>query len=379
MEIAQLIYRGRGTYPDPVTGKPVSGDQEARRLVLLLQDFILEDGERDPRQWVRHSVDLVTVLALLRSTVLTRIKGDSELYGRSLAVVPVGRIGTEEMVNTMSDNLRSFLREAATYIRREKNEDLTGLVADAANQTQTLFGQLKIEGFFTNSQSSFSKVATLVEFGAGLTSPAKSLLRGASETRLPEKIYCIGPLWLEKWDGATINESYIFEVWDKTVESKRSHLLGLLSGIRHNQSLPPTLRRPAEILHKILVRERSALSKQYFTEKRIMTSRAWLALPTDFPRFLLPPAGSDLSQIRISEPELWLSWLNRAIGAIRRPTATLPVVPRFQANPYLMLISSGDPTDLERAFDHRSFLASTELNLLNAVLFASEDVKGSSE
>ncbi|HNJ43125.1 MAG TPA: hypothetical protein PKZ53_21760, partial [Acidobacteriota bacterium] len=75
---------------------------------------------------------------------------------------------------------------------------------------------------------------------------------------------------------------------------------------------------------------------------------------------------------KVSEPDLWLSWLNRAIDAIRRPTATLPVVAGFKTHPYLMLITSGDPTDLDRALNPQCFLASTELNLLNAVLFAEE-------
>lgn len=375
MEIAQLVYRGRGTYVDPETREERSGDHEARRLVLLLHDFILEEGNRDPRQWVRHSVDLVTLLALVRSSILTRVKGDAGLYGRSLAVVPVGRIGTDELVETMTDSLRSFLREATVYISRGKTEELKGLVVEAAAQTQALFGQLKVEGYFKQAQVSFANTQALTDFCKALTSPAKSLLRGAQDVQVPEKIFCLGPVWLEQWDEAAISESFLFEVWHAAVETKRSTLLGLLSGIKENTALlPPTLRRPAEVLHKILIRDRATLEKQYSTEKHLKTKRAWLVLPTDFPRFMISrlPDGDALRFVKVSEPDLWLSWLNRAIDAIRRPTATLPVVAGFKTHPYLMLITSGDPTDLDRALNPQCFLASTELNLLNAVLFAEE-------
>ncbi len=46
-----------------------------------------------------------------------------------------------------------------------------------------------------------------------------------------------------------------------------------------------------------------------------------------------------------------------------------PAIANFAEHPFLMLQSDGDPTGLERAFDPRYFMASTELNLLNTVFF----------
>ena len=46
-----------------------------------------------------------------------------------------------------------------------------------------------------------------------------------------------------------------------------------------------------------------------------------------------------------------------------------PVVPRYNHLPFVSFQASGDPTGLERAFDGRYFMASTELNLLNTILF----------
>jgi hypothetical protein len=102
--------------------------------------------------------------------------------------------------------------------------------------------------------------------------------------------------------------------------------------------------------------------------------KTWLVLATDFPRFMVSrlPDGDALRFLKVSEPDLWLSWLNRAVNAIRRPTATMLVVAGFKTHPYLRLITSGYLTDLGRALKPRCFLASTEFKLLNAVLFAEE-------
>lgn len=46
MEIAQLIYRGRGSYTDE-DGTPVSGDLVLRKLVMLVDDFLVHDKALD--------------------------------------------------------------------------------------------------------------------------------------------------------------------------------------------------------------------------------------------------------------------------------------------------------------------------------------------
>jgi hypothetical protein len=50
MEIAQLMYRGRGMGIDPLTGQTASGDFFDRRLVLLRHDVVVADAEIDHRQ-----------------------------------------------------------------------------------------------------------------------------------------------------------------------------------------------------------------------------------------------------------------------------------------------------------------------------------------
>lgn len=68
----------------------ISWNASHRYLVLLLQDFLPQDLEPEPRQWLRQVNDLLTFLVLFRANIHTRITGDAGLDHQRLAIVPVG-------------------------------------------------------------------------------------------------------------------------------------------------------------------------------------------------------------------------------------------------------------------------------------------------
>jgi len=106
MEIAQLIYRGRGKRKDK-DGNEINGDDMHRTLVFTINDFNFFEEVVDERQWLMHSLNLMTLLVMLRSTVFTRITGDAGLK-QPLALVPVGATKMDEFVNTMSQYVNDF-------------------------------------------------------------------------------------------------------------------------------------------------------------------------------------------------------------------------------------------------------------------------------
>jgi hypothetical protein len=98
MEIAQLIYRGRGLYTDPATGQQVSGDHACRRLVMLINDFLIHEEQRDQRQWLRQAIDLLTLLVMLCAVLYTRVTGDAGMKRQRQALMPVGAVGVEGLL-----------------------------------------------------------------------------------------------------------------------------------------------------------------------------------------------------------------------------------------------------------------------------------------
>ena len=115
----------------------------------------------------------------------------------------------------------------------------------------------------------------------------------------------------------------------------------------------------------------------FVVRKMATTSNAWGCLPVDYTRFCRPSAQDrDDQNGRLQEPDAWLEGLGRVASAAVSPTAMSPVLPYFSAHPYVALIARGDPTGLARTFDDRYFMASTELNLLNTLLFVQDSSTG---
>jgi hypothetical protein len=100
-----------------------------------------------------------------------------------------------------------------------------------------------------------------------------------------------------------------------------------------------------------------------------------VALPLAYHRFCSPdPAAGDTGEAPVlDEPDVWLATLRRVVWAAATPTATAPVLPAYRDRPFLALLTNGDPTGLDRVFDDRNFMASTELNLLNTILFVGDE------
>ncbi|MCK7581966.1 MAG: hypothetical protein MZV65_44335 [Chromatiales bacterium] len=144
MEMAQLIYRGRGRYQD-AEGIEVCGDRVPRRLVMLIDDYRVESKETpDPLHWLLHSIDLLTLLVMLRATIFTRITGDAGLR-QPLALVPVGRTGLEELISLMSQSVTQFVKEADVSWRRIKDDEQIRLVKSAQSNIIELFSRTTLK------------------------------------------------------------------------------------------------------------------------------------------------------------------------------------------------------------------------------------------
>jgi hypothetical protein len=117
----EVEYRGHGLYTDSAMGQQVSGDHACRRLVMLINDFLVHEEQRDQRQWLRQATDLLTLLVMLRAILYTRITGDAGMKRQRLALVPVGAVGMEELLSLMSQYVVSFINEADIYVRRGAN------------------------------------------------------------------------------------------------------------------------------------------------------------------------------------------------------------------------------------------------------------------
>jgi len=370
MEIAQLIYRGRGNYQDD--GKWVSGDTVPRRLVMMVDDYMVESEEEpDPRQWLRQSIDLMTLLVMLRATIFTRITGDAGLK-QSLALVPVGGVGLEELVSLMSQNVTQFVKEADVAWRRIKDDEKVRLVKNAQANIIELFSHTKLQAVMSRAEDRrtmvrYEDAKELCELASGPLRPL--LVYAAKGTSIPEHVFVSGPAFLENWGDFDKMEVFSFEGHTTEVTQTGRRVIAQLLAIDEDRTLPQNLRQPAANLLRILQREKKDAANEFNTLKSLKSPNTWIAVPSGYIQFMARDRRLEGKPFEVEDPDTWRDALAQSLSAT---SAVMPPIPRYAEYPWAASVGNANPLKMDTVFDNRYFMASNELNLLNTLLLAND-------
>lgn len=367
MEIAQLIYRGRGKYIND-EGEEVSGDNVPRQLVMMVDDFIVGDGPSDKRQWLRQSLDLLTLLVMLRATIFTRITGDAGLR-QPLALVPVGAVGTDELVSIMSQHVTNFLKEAEVFRHRGKDSSRIGLIQSAQANVIELFSRTKLQatcmkGADTRTIIKESDISSVRELATSAIAP---LLRFSETTSFPEHTYFAGPVVFENWESLVKQEFFTFEGHGTEAAQSSRKLLNQLYRIDEDKAYPAALRVPAKSLADLLKRDNQDSRAEFNTFKDLKSPNTWVAVPAGYSQFLHSANSQQGVAFELDDSALWLEALAKSLDS---GSATLPPIARYQSYPWCASVGVAEPLKLALVFDDRYFMASNELNLLNTLLLS---------
>ena len=372
MEISQLVYRGRGNFKD-ASGKWVSGDHVPRHLVMLVDDYLVSNTERSPRQWLRQATDLLTLLVMLRSTLLTRMTGDSGLR-QKIAFVPVGGTGVSEMFSLMAQFVSQFLRECDVFIARHPREDDTvRLLKRAQSNVAELFASARLRGEARKgadgrSYSRADEVRRLLSLTSNAIAPL--LTEPASEGGIADHMFFAGSVVLENWAHFDKVELFTFEAHDAQTADRARQLYAQLKEIDSNRGLPDVLRGPAYNLGRVLARQKSQAAQEFNTLKRLNSANTWVAFAAGYPQFVSAAEQGPKGMYRCGDPELWRDALGATMSA---QAALIPPIAEYASFPWTASVGCGDPMRWDQVFDDRYFMASSELNLLNTLLL--EDAK----
>ena len=371
MEIAQLIYRGRGRYKNSA-GETVSGDNVPRHLVMTVDDYIVFENAMDKRQWLAQAIDLVTLLVMLRSTILTRITGDSDLR-QKVALVPVGAVGLDELISLMSQYVSQFMREAELFKKHGKSKELQALAGRAQANVDEIFSLAKLHGVAKRGTDGRTLVKNecmrdLVELVA---TPITSLLVAVDEgTSLPDHVSFSGPVVVENWAGFEKQEVFAFEGHETQLNRASRALMGQLKAMDENREFPPALRIPAANLRKLLQREQHDAANEFRTLKELRSPNTWVAVPAGHYQFMFSETAEDGKPFRLDDQPLWQEALGRTLNA---GSAVMPPLPKYESFPWAATVGEVSPLKLDLVFDDRYFMASNELNLLNTLLLSSSE------
>jgi hypothetical protein len=368
MEIAQLVYRGRGSYID-AAGVERSGDSVPRHLVMLVDDYVVSEDALDKRQWLRQSIDLMTLLVMLRSTIFTRITGHAGLR-QSLALVPVGGVGVEELVSLMSQFVSQFVKEAEIFRGTTKNKELLATVLRAQENVREIFSKARLRGVAKPGEDARSYVKDdyvkqVAEVAATFMSPLLSYSQGTKS--LPDHVYFSGPVVVEAWSGFHKQEVFAFEGHETQVTEASRRLIGQLYEIDESKQCPAALRNPAQSLLRLLQRDKHESANEFRTLKELTSPNTWVALPAGRHQFVFSEQEVDGRPFVLVDEGLWQEGLGRTLGAT---SAIIPPLSRYESFPWAAAVGEHSPLKLDLAFDDRYFMASNELNLLNTLLIA---------
>lgn len=377
MEIAQLVYRGRGKYLDEDSFEQ-SGDNVPRQLVMLVDDYVVCEEELDKRQWLRQSIDLMTLLVMLRSTIFTRITGDCGLR-QPLALVPVGAVGADELVSLMSQYVSQFVKEAEVFKLRSKDKELLALAMRAKANVEEIFSRTKLHGVSKKGEDGRTMVKAdyarqLLDVAA---SPVTALLSCAMDgISLPDHVHFSGPVVVETWKGFEKQEVFSFEGHETEVSRASRQLIAQLYEIDRTKEFPPAMRIPAASLLRLLQRDQHEAANEFRTLKELKSPNTWVAVPAGRYQFMYASLDAVDRPFTLVDQALWQAALGRSLNA---GSAVMPPLPRYESFPWAAAVGEVSPLKLDLVFDDRYFMASNELNLLNTLLLAGADAEQSTE
>lgn len=353
MEVAQVVYRGRGD----------GGDRRDREITLVIEEFAVSEDEPDPRRWMQRVSDLVTLACLARATLLTRITGDAGFRDRSLAIVPVGAVGLEGTAAMMSQILRDMQTELDSA-KRDVNfpQDMRGLLANTERLVSEAFRGLHIRADGEGAKpASLSRDDFVGGYRTAWTSEIGPLVPDAM---LPSGTLSGGPFVIERI--GEFEEEFAFDGWDTQRKAVLERLQKNLYRITQER-LPNRLRRAARNLYDILRRSDERQRHEFSTVKSVKASDAWLVIPADRGAFsLIDEAGR--RQGLSGKDEEWRDALAASVGARKG----VPVIPCYEEWPFFVSLGDPDPLGFEAVFDGRYLGATREFNLLNVLMLAKE-------
>jgi hypothetical protein len=374
MEIAQLVYRGRGKHKDEF-GNEINGDTIPRTLVFAVDDFLFSEDVIDERQWLMQSLDLMTMLVMLRSTVFTRITGDAGLI-QPLALVPVGAVGVEELVSIMSQYVRACLKECVIYRKKHGDRTRTELVSSALKNLKEIFTRTDLHGVAkreSNDARSYVRRDVAQSIRNVTSNSMRPLIQIPDEglSLLPPHTHFFGPVVLENWASFEKQEIFAFEEHDPSLNKAMRDLKIQLLAIREDKAFPSSLRNPADALLQILYREAHDDANEFKTVKDLKSPNTWVSVPADYLTLIAAKRAQDGREFSLENEEAWRNGLARTLGSLD----AAPPIPSYKSFPWAATVGRISPMNLDLVFDDRYFMASNELNLLNTLLLSCSEAE----
>lgn len=134
MEIIQLIYRGRGeAYID------INCD---KFLHFYIAERVIYNAENREKKIHDGLISVLSLMMILKSSILTRIQGYAEISGKQIALIPIGGKGVSGSEELILEEMSSLIKNLQKQYLKDPSQKV---IKDLIEQLKQIFNSIKIE------------------------------------------------------------------------------------------------------------------------------------------------------------------------------------------------------------------------------------------
>lgn len=350
MEILQLVYRGRGN-----ENIDVNSD---KFIKFYIGDTIYYKQNDNVDIVIKQSmISIMTLLMILKASLLTRINGYAKLGKNNIALVPIGGKGVSANEDMLIESFSSLIRN----IRKEVTKNKSNVVLNEVyNSFMQIFSSMKFETNNCIYNIEVNKIAT--EFYQKWSDGLFNLLN----FKPFYDAYILGDIAIFRLKNEVnsslnlIRETIINDI------STYNTINRIFSVVNNNPKLPDTvrneLRKAAETL-RYFVSNKNEVSMILIDKSN--TNYRFVAIPLISP-FIL----KELEQYTegIDGTDSLRDILESYIRSFYEIGNTLPITSNYGGVPFITFKSASLLNIRKKIFSDKYMFSSSEINLLNLLL-----------
>ncbi len=363
MEIVQVIYRGRGLYVED--GEVKTLDDTGKELIFYLCDRAIYYADDKQLSLRESAINLLNILLILKTSIMTRIKGYGELGRDKFMMIPIGGKSLSAAGQSFSGKMANLIKNLKNEHRRRPHQKLLLEVYTSLEQLLS-----RAEFVLTNKNSLVDRFSYLElrkifnpKFSKILANGFDGLLKIGSL----EQGHITGSLLVVPMGEQKLQETYEMRLME-ILSCANDELLNKMLAISLNRDYPGSLRSTIKNAIDLWKKLQDCQDKTQFLEQNSQRLDQYYALPLF--TFISGEAMSKYFADSPEEPEdeRFRDILATYVHHLYPADKTLPIGYKYREFPFIVFSSYSLEEMREKIFTDKYLLTSNELNVLNLIL-----------
>ena len=367
MEIIQVIYRGRGD---------AAMDVREKELHFYLSDRALYEDEENRELALRESIlNILNVLLILKTAIMTRITGYGTIGHQQWMMIPVGGKSVLAAGETYTGELEQLIGDLRReHSRRPDHPWLKHLYSELRD----LLGQADFELSTPRQEREYKKqpvqpTTTYLTMHQTFSKKFEDAVFNGFDRLLKwepiELGYVSGGLLIVPFDNRMMQEKYLLQLDNKLRQTKNGDLWKKLCYVRDHDEYPPSLRSSVRNAIELIdtLNIASPEQTQQFTQDNRNPDH-YYAIP--LLTFAREEIMRDYFTAGKDEPEDWSfrALLASYVRTLYPVTTMLPIGDSYGKFPFVVFRSFNLEEVRHKIFSATHLFTSNELNVLNMLL-----------